>query len=580
MSHEATVAAYEAWIKSITAEALARREDRLAALKTPEDAEAWARELRDWYRQSVGPMVPLDGEPRREQCGSIRRDGYRIDKWLFETMPGTFSSANLYVPDEPNAQGVAIVAPVGHAREGKARHTYQNLGGYMARHGVAVLVYDHPGLGERREYWNRVRNESIPGRTPTSEHDRTGDLCTLAGIQPSRFYLTEASRARDFLAGLEFVRGDRIGVTGCSGGGTMSRMAAAYLDDWAFAIPVCIIRGDDRIGGGDAEQCTWDAGVRGVAAVDLLATMVPRPTMIVTETSFEATGRSYASLRRVYDAAGAAPEATEYFAIDDEHGYTHPMIEAVYRFIGRHFELPQPDPDVWNHIRVLPADETWTGPSGLMQRDRLQVSLQSQIKRLAPAPEGLTRDNLPEALRIADWKRSPVPYTWRGRIGDQVVVTGSSKAGAGELGLLDWVEAHPPEWHHGQSFLYRSAEADASRLLLHFGRCLVGLRVRQILDFLVDNRGKVKALEADREWSVPVALACALADPQLLGRATVRYLPVSFRELLDAELNTTPLGVIVPGLLGWGDMADVIGLTAGRLEVIYRVDADGRVVSG
>ena len=159
------------------------------------------------------------------------------------------------------------------------------------------------------------------------------------------------------------------------------------------------------------------------------------------------------------------------------------------------------------------------------------------------------------------------------------MVTGASRSALGELGLLDWVEPHPPDWHHGQSFLYRSAEADSSRDLLHFDRCLVGLRVRQILDFAEDHRGQFECLTAQREWSVPLAFACAVAEPGLLPRAEVRYLPASFRDFFDADLNSTSLGLIVPGLLAWGDIVDAVALAGDRLTVTYRVDADGRVVA-
>ncbi len=566
------------WLATMTQEALARRRALLDTLQTPQDVLDWAQQTQQWYRDTVGPLVDLDGEPRRIACGTIRCDGYRVEKWLVEVFPGTFDPVNLYVPDRPNDKGVAIVMPEGHSPEGKAAKEYQNACAYFAHNGIGSLVYDHSGNGERREYWNRVRNEPIPGRSPTSEHDRTGDLSTLAGIQPVRFYITEAARMRDFLATFPFAKRENIGITGVSGGGSMSRLAAAYLGDLAFCIPVCIVRGEQNVGGGDSEQNSWSAGVRGVAAVDLVACTVPKPAMLVTETAFEATAQSYATLRRLYDLAGAPAGASEMFAVDDEHGYTHPMIEAVYDFLARQFDLPRADHHTWNHVRLLPADQTHTGPTGLVQRDRLQVPLQQQIKRLAPQPRGLTRANLPEALRIADWQRSPVAYSFDGQPDGTVRVTGASGAAAGELGLLDWVEPHPPEWHHMQSILYRSQEAERSRAMLVFDRGLVGLRVRQVLDFLEDHRGQVKCLTAERDWALPVAFACAMAGPDLLPRATVRYLPASFRDFLDADLNTTSLGQIVPGLLAYGDIDDVVALCEDRLEVQWRVDADGRVI--
>ncbi len=570
---------YSAWLSSIMTESLARRAARLASLKTPQDVLAWAKDTQEWYRASVGPLVPMAHEPKRIHCGTIRRDGFRVEKWLLEVFPGTFDPINLYVPDKPNTKGVAIVMPEGHSAEGKASKDYQNPCAYFACNGIPALVYDHSGNGERREYWNRVRNESIPGKTPTSEHDRTGDLSTLAGIQPVRWYITEAARMRDFLATFPFAKRENIGITGVSGGGTISRYAAAYLGDFAFCIPVCIVRGEDGIGGGDAEQNCWDAGIRGVAAIDLVACTVPRPAMLVTETAFEETAQSYKRLRQIYDIAGAPAGTTELFGVADEHGYTHPMAEAVYNFIARQYDLPAGDHLAWNHIRLLPDNDTFTGQTGLVQRDRLQVTLAQQIKQLAPKPAGLTRENLPQVLRIADWHRCPVPYAFAGQTGDTVPVTSDTTAQAGELGLLDWAPERPMDWYHGQSYLYRSGQADAARTMLVFGRSLMGLRVRQILDFLEDNRGKVKCLSAADEWAVPLAFACALVRPDLLPQATVRYLPASFRDFFDADLNTTSLGLIVPGLLAYGDMDDVIALSAGRLQVERRVDADGRVVA-
>lgn len=570
---------YSSWYASITREAIARRNSRLDALKTPADVHAWAKETQQWYRQTVGPLVPMPTEPRKIPCGTIQRDGYRVEKWLLEVFPGTFDPINLYVPDKPNSQGVAIVMPEGHSPEGKASCEYQNSCAYFAYNGIASLVYDHSGNGERREYWNRVRNESIPGRTPTSEHDRTGDLCTLADIQPVRFYITEAARMRDFLATFPFADRNKIGITGVSGGGTMSRYTAAYLGDLAFSIPVCIIRGPDTIGGGDSEQNCWQAGTRGVASVDILACTVPHPAMIVTETAFEATARSYADLRRIYDLAGAPSTATEFFGVEDTHGYQHPMIEAVYNFIARQYDLAPASHLTWNHIRLLDEKDTWTGETGFIQRDRVQVPLTKQIKHLLPKPAGLERETLIDVLKIGDWPRCPVPYAFSGGAAATVRVTGASTAQDGELGMLDWVEPHPPQWHNGYAWLYRCHESESVREMLAFNRTIVGLRVRQILDFLEDHRGRVKVLEAERDWAVPLTLACALAGEDLLPQAVVRYLPASFRKFFDEELNTTPIGQMVPGLLAYGDLDNVIALCEDRIDVHYRIDADGRVVA-
>ncbi|MCD6364543.1 MAG: hypothetical protein J7M14_01580 [Planctomycetes bacterium] len=577
MAHSKMLESFEQWIETLRGAALERRNARIEKLKTPEDVAAWSAELRQWYREQVGPLLQLKGEQRSELCGKIQRDGYHIEKWLFEAMPGTMSSANLYVPPKPNAAGLAVLFAMGHWTEGKANRDAQATCAYLASHGVPAMVYDHSGVGERREFWNPVLDQSRTGRTPTSEHNRNGDQAILAGIQPVRFFLTEAAMARDFLASFDYVKRDMIGITGASGGGTMSRYAAACLDDLAFSIPVCIVRGESIGGGSDAEQSCWNAGVRGVSAVDLLAVMAPKPTMLVSERSFDKVAESYATLKRIYAAAGADENATACFGVDDVHGYTHPMIEAVYRFLRRNFDLPEPDGDVWNRIRLLSEEETWTSRGGLIYRARKQTTLQQQLVRIAPKPAGLTRDDLPEVLSIADLDRSPVEYLFNGQVSSHVKITGSDEACDGELGLLQW-PMPDPQTYPGDGGLYKCPEANAGRTLRFFDRTIVGLRVRQILDFLADNKGKVRTLEADGQWALPLAFAAAMAPEGLFEHATARYLPLAFRDWLDAELNTMKIGMMAHNLLAYGDMDDVIAIAGDRLTVEHRVDADWRVV--
>lgn len=572
-------AAYQQWIGELEAGAQARRRAALDKLASAADVRAWAADLRAWFRGAVGPL-PLPSTPRKpEMTGVIERDGYRVEKWLFETLPGTLASSNLYVPVKVNSAGLAICAPLGHWAEGKAHKDYQQMAAFMALHGIPVLVYDHAGVGERREYVNRVTGLSAVGKSPTDEHNHTGALATLAGIPPCRFFIAEAARAFEFLSSFPFVNRSRIGFTGASGGGTLSLMAAAHLADAAFSIPVCIVGGEETSNGhGDAEQHRPESGRRGVAAVDLLASLVPRPAMIVRERGFEATARSVATLRRLYELAGA-PQSAGYFAIDDVHGYTHPMTEAVYAFLAANFGLPGADRNAWIRVRTLPEQETWCVPSGFLVRDRPQVTLQEQIARLAPRPAGLSREKLAALAGIDDWQRAPVPYGFAGEVAEKVRVTAVHAARPGELGLMAWQSDKPADyWGAGQAALHRAPDAGEFRALLDFGRSVVGLRVRQILDFLEDHRGKVRELAGDGDWSVPVAIACALAPAELLPRATAQHLPAGFRDHLLAELNATSRSAYVPGLLGAGDLDDIVVLCGGRLSIGHRTDPNGRVV--
>jgi len=566
---------YDRWVADLEVAAQARRCAVLDGITTAKQLCAWGSGLRAWLRQVVGPLPPADTTLR--QTGLIERDGYHIEKWLFPSLPGTWTGAHLYVPEQVNPKGFALCAPVGHWSEGKAMKDYQQMAGFMALHGIPVLVYDHAGIGERREYLNRVTGLSLPGKSPTDEHCHTGALATLAGIPAARFYIAEAVRAFHFLASFPFVNRDHIGFTGASGGGTISYLAGAYLEQTACVIPVCIVRGEEAGGTADAEQQRPANGIRGVAAVDYLTALAPKPVMVVTEAGFEKSERSFSTLRRFYGIAGA-PDAAGYFAVEDVHGYTHPMVEAVHAFLARNFDLPATHSGAWSRIRMLSTEETWCGLTGCLMRDRSQVTLQEQIAHFAPKPTGLSRDRLADLLGIRDWVRAPVPYLFTGKAGAKIRLTGAVTARPDELGLVAW-EERPAEYWHGQGWLYQNHDAGEARRLPGYGRSLIGLRVRQILDFLEDHKDAGPTLYAEREWSVPLALACAIAPAALLSCATVRYLPACFRNHLYSVLNTTPLSVIVPGLLAAGDMDDVLTLCEGRLIVEHRVDADGRVIS-
>ncbi|HUU22630.1 MAG TPA: hypothetical protein VM389_08860, partial [Phycisphaerae bacterium] len=430
-------AAFDQYVRHLGEQALARRNGRIAELKTKEDVLRWAAELKQWYRGRVGPVVPLDGPQGRELCGKVQRDGYHVEKWLFETAPGTWSTSHLYVPARPNAAGAAVVAPIGHWWQGKFGVDYQRLGAYMAHNGVAVLVYDHPGVGERREFHDPVRDEPRAGRSPTREHDRTGLPMALAGIQPARLYITEAVRAREFLATFPFVQADRIGFTGASGGGSITREVACYSDDVAFAVPVVIIRGEAIGGLSDAEQAVWGDGTYGVTAGDQLTAAVPRPVMVITERPDDGSKQSYATLRRLYDLAGAPASATDYYAEDTTHAYHPSMIERVYAFLARQFGLAAPDPDTWRKVKGLSPIESNLTASGFLVRDRPQVTVLQRIARLCPEPAGLGREDLPKLLAISDWTRCPLPYAVKGKAGPAVRVTGANRMAEGDLGLLD-----------------------------------------------------------------------------------------------------------------------------------------------
>ncbi len=74
------------------------REARLDSLHTREDAEQYVASVRERIAKCFGEFpqrTPLN--PRI--TGVLQRDGYRIEKLIYESRPGFLVTANLYLPE-------------------------------------------------------------------------------------------------------------------------------------------------------------------------------------------------------------------------------------------------------------------------------------------------------------------------------------------------------------------------------------------------------------------------------------------------------------------------------------------------
>ena len=55
-------------------------------------------------------------------AGKVQMDGFRIEKLIFESLPGFYVSALVYVPEDGNKKHPAILVPSGHAANGKVHY--------------------------------------------------------------------------------------------------------------------------------------------------------------------------------------------------------------------------------------------------------------------------------------------------------------------------------------------------------------------------------------------------------------------------------------------------------------------------
>ena len=135
-------------------------------------------------------------------------------------------------------------------------------------------------------------------------------------------------RSIDYLAGREEVDADRIGVTGCSGGGTITSYLMALDYRVACAAPSCYItsfrRLIDTIGPQDAEQNIHGQLAFGMDHADYLMMRAPMPILVLASThdffDINGTWDSFRQAKRIYTRLGFA-DRMSLVETDAKHGF-------------------------------------------------------------------------------------------------------------------------------------------------------------------------------------------------------------------------------------------------------------------
>ncbi|MCP5109711.1 MAG: metalloendopeptidase, partial [bacterium] len=219
-----------AYLRRLAHEALDRRRETYKALKTPGQIAAYQRRLRSAFREQLGPFgerTPLNARTTGERSYPT----YRIEKLIYESQPGFFVTALLYLPNtEPPYP--AVLLPCGHTANGKSG--YQEASILLAKSGLATLCYDPIGQGERKQ----IRDPEYPS---TTEHMILSAAPILLGRNLATDMIWDGIRSIDYLASRPDLDASRIGVTGNSGGGMMTASLRALDDRITAAAPGCFI---------------------------------------------------------------------------------------------------------------------------------------------------------------------------------------------------------------------------------------------------------------------------------------------------------------------------------------------------
>ncbi len=308
-------------------------------LRTRQDAEAYVADVRRRIKESFGAFpekTPLNAKV----TGSLDRDAYKIEKIVFESRPGFLVTANLYVPKGRTSPMPGVIGTCGHMDEGKAGDAYQSFAQGLARQGYVVLIYDPIGQGERLQYLDAGMKSRVG--IGVREHLKAGNQQFLIGEFFGAWRAWDGIRALDYLLSRPEVDSRHVGVTGNSGGGTMTTWLCGLEDRWTMAAPGCFVttfrHNLENELSADTEQCPPRVLALGLDHEDFLAAMAPKPIIILSKEKdfFDVRGteEAYGRLKRLYGLLGAEENIT-LFTGPTEHGYTLENREAMYKFFNR-----------------------------------------------------------------------------------------------------------------------------------------------------------------------------------------------------------------------------------------------------
>ena len=607
------------------------RDAALQSLHTKADAEARQQKVRERLVALVGGLPQEKTALNAKVTGKLDRDGYVIEKVIYESLPGFKVTANLYIPKTGKAPFPAILGTAGHANTGKGGDTYQAVWATLAKRGVAVFAFDPPGQGERYEYLNPATGKSTVG-AGVPEHNMTGMQCLLTGQNIARYFIWDGIRGVDYLLTRREIDPARIVVAGNSGGGTQSAYLGVADERLAGVIASCYPTTWRELWSGpgpqDMEQVFAGWVKEGFDFSDFMLAVAPRPYLISSALKdfFPIAGarQTFAESKDFYALFGKGDKVSMITA-DQPHGWSQPLREQAYTWFAREFAAPSAagteapvkleDPEALaatptgqlqssvgsrtireiNRERVAMLRQQRAASRGANPLSAATVRKALQMRPLDGVPTVETKGSSDEGgirvekleLEVEAGLRIPALLYLPSGQGKKPTVLfassdgkGSSTLGESALGLArkgnivlavdprGMGEAAPTPQKGGYSSMYQLA----ARTWL-MGESLAGMQVNDVLSAFRYLRERAEVMPEriavyGQGTAGPIALFAAALDSRIAGVTAERSIR-SYEELAQAEIFKGMEALIVPGVLEHLDLPELLPLIGkNRVKVI------------
>ncbi|MBC7289398.1 MAG: hypothetical protein H5T86_15425, partial [Armatimonadetes bacterium] len=386
-------------------EYLSREAQRISerSLSGIANAEAWRTSLpqrRAKFLQMMGVDELLDKASQTPLnvtvTGVVERDGYRIEKLYYQSLPNLYVSANLYVPQPLEQPTAGVLYVCGHSESQKFH--YQAHPRRFAQLGFVCLIVDSIWGGEVRGYHHGCYSEGW-----FNWYSR--------GYTPAGIELLNGSRGLDVLCARDEVDSTRLGVTGISGGGAATWWIAAGDERIACAATVCGTAGlgsqiRDRTIDGHCD-CMWFINTGLWDYPDVGALIAPRPLLIANadaDTIFEirSVRALFEKLRKLYDMLGAGNHV-QLLEYAGPHSYSPLARKTIFSWFLKHLMgrevAPEEIADVDERPEVQESDETLTVFVSGQLPDDLTPRVHEEVLRPVAPPSAESQSDVPRLRR-------------------------------------------------------------------------------------------------------------------------------------------------------------------------------------
>ena len=343
----------------------------LDEIKTLSGLKKFQKKLRAviWEKTGVSydGTLPLDVQ----EYGTIKKDTYTITKLIYQSRPGIYVTALLYVPDG-KGPFPAVLQMHGHNPEGKFGINPQNMSIALAKEGYVCLTVDAFGTYERaHKCYEKQGHGGFLGASlfPIGE--------SLMGAQ-----IVDNMRGVDLLQSLPYVIKDKIGATGASGGGNQTMWVSAMDERITAAMPIVSVGSFASYVYG--LNCICELLPDGLTITEesgILALIAPRALRIGNaqydcnhDFSVSEMLKTYHPVEKLYWNLGC-PEKIAYSVADRVHGLSDRQRQAVLGHFAQFLKgegngnaLPEPD-----GVDAMPEEELYLFPDTTKRPEKVRT---------------------------------------------------------------------------------------------------------------------------------------------------------------------------------------------------------------